>query len=225
MTPLSSPVCFDSLWRGRQQARGQYRHRAPHLPETRHSLHGGDNLFLQAELGLDRLLTVLALEGGLFTLGDRGKTSLWSVRHPIVGRPCARGAHLFTLGLFLDVLLLALLGGGSGSGGALRLGCLRVVLLGLFKGLLEGLSVYGGGKDIARSVPLCLPRDRRHRRRRRRRGGLTIRVGKPDRKRLGSRLRLGVIGRDVPDPGSVGTEVGSELHVRGDCGWWVERAP
>ena len=46
--------------------------------------------------------------------------------------------------------------------------------------------------------------------------GLTLGISKPDRKRLRGRLGLGVIGRNVPDPGSVGSEVRGELHIRGD---------
>ena len=45
----------------------------------------------------------------------------------------------------------------------------------------------------------------------------TLRVAESDGKGLGGRLSVGVVGKDVPHPRSVGTDVGRELLLGGDC--------
>lgn len=45
----------------------------------------------------------------------------------------------------------------------------------------------------------------------------TFTVGKADGKRLSLGLTLADIGRSVPNPATVATNIGRELHVRDDC--------
>lgn len=50
------------------------------------------------------------------------------------------------------------------------------------------------------------------------RTGLTLGIRKSNSQSLSRRISLGVIGGDVVDPGSVGSEVGGEFDFGGDCG-------
>jgi hypothetical protein len=45
----------------------------------------------------------------------------------------------------------------------------------------------------------------------------TLRVAESDGKGLGGRLSVGVVGKDVPHPRSVGSDVGRQLLLGGDC--------
>lgn len=74
-----------------------------------------------------------------------------------------------------------------------------VVLLGFDKGILEGVGVW---KMSAASCELYGAGER------------TLRVGKADSKSDGLGLALANIGRGVPHPASVGSDVGGKLHLR-----------
>ena len=115
----------------------------------------------------------------------------------------SRSGGLLSLGLLCRGRSLFLRGLGLTS----ELGVVRLSLLKL------GLELAGVCKITSVCKITRVQPPNRH----------TLRVGKADRERLRGGGGLRVIGSDLPDPATIGSDVGLQLHLGGDLGGGSER--